>query len=61
MPAKRKPTEDEIRQQAYHFWEADGRPEGRDLDYWLKAMQAADAPRAKRAAAATPRKRSKAA
>ncbi|MEK0082380.1 DUF2934 domain-containing protein [Benzoatithermus flavus] len=28
---------DRIRQRAYELWEQDGRPEGHDLDYWLKA------------------------
>ncbi len=26
-----------IRQRAYELWEQDGRPEGREFDYWLKA------------------------
>ena len=26
-----------IRQQAYHLWEEDGRPDGRDVDYWDRA------------------------
>lgn len=28
-----------IEQRAYALWEADGRPEGRALDYWLQAEQ----------------------
>lgn len=28
-----------IRERAYALWEADGRPEGRELDYWLQAEQ----------------------
>ena len=28
-----------IRERAYHLWEADGRPEGRDLDYWERARE----------------------
>jgi hypothetical protein len=31
--------EQAIRERAYALWEADGRPEGRDLDYWRKAEQ----------------------
>ncbi len=27
-------TDEDIRQQAYFQWEADGCPTGRDLDYW---------------------------
>jgi hypothetical protein len=26
-----------IRQRAYELWERDGRPEGRELEYWLMA------------------------
>ena len=26
-----------IEERAYALWEANGRPEGRDLDYWLQA------------------------
>ena len=35
------PTEriDEIRERAYCLWQADGSPEGRDMDYWLRAEQ----------------------
>jgi hypothetical protein len=36
-------TESELRrrieERAYSLWEADGRPEGRALDYWLQAEQ----------------------
>ena len=28
-----------IRERAAALWEADGRPEGRDFEYWLKAEQ----------------------
>jgi hypothetical protein len=28
-----------IEERAYALWEADGRPEGRALDYWLQAEQ----------------------
>lgn len=45
--------EQRIRETAYYLWEQDGRPEGRDLDYWLKALQA----RAKPAKAAAAKKR----
>lgn len=39
MPALHKPaaTEDSIRVMAYHLWEQDGRPHGRDLEFWHKA------------------------
>ena len=26
-----------IRERAYQLWEQEGRPEGRDLDHWLRA------------------------
>jgi hypothetical protein len=28
-----------IRQRAYHLWEHDGRPIGRDLEYWERARE----------------------
>jgi hypothetical protein len=28
-----------IEERAYALWEADGRPDGRALDYWLQAEQ----------------------
>lgn len=28
-----------IRERAYHLWEADGRPEGRDADFWERARE----------------------
>ncbi|PPQ36676.1 DUF2934 domain-containing protein [Rhodopila globiformis] len=31
--------EDRIRQRAYHLWEADGRPEGRDAEFWERAEE----------------------
>jgi hypothetical protein len=29
--------ENRIRERAYHLWEEDGRPEGREQDYWERA------------------------
>ncbi|MGV3650501.1 MAG: DUF2934 domain-containing protein [Devosia sp.] len=29
-----------IRRTAYFLWEQDGRPEGREVDYWLRAKEA---------------------
>ena len=54
-----------IREQAYYLWEKDGRPDGRDNEYWHRAMVAVgeksqlDAltqppPKVRKAAAATP-------
>jgi Protein of unknown function (DUF2934) len=31
------PDEDAIRRRAYELWEADGRPDGRDEEYWHRA------------------------
>ena len=61
MP-KRKPTDDEIREAAYHMWIEDGAPHGDDQAYWFKAEQALTgaAPKrapAKKAAAKTPAKK----
>ncbi|HYZ62303.1 MAG TPA: DUF2934 domain-containing protein [Acetobacteraceae bacterium] len=28
-----------IRERAHSLWEADGRPEGREQEYWLRAEQ----------------------
>lgn len=32
---------EKIRLRAYHLWEQAGRPEGRDLEFWYQALQAA--------------------
>lgn len=43
--AEKNPLEDDphrehrIRERAYHLWEQDGRPAGRDLDYWERARE----------------------
>ena len=36
--------EEHIRVRAYHLWEANGRPEGRDLEFWEQARQAISMP-----------------
>jgi hypothetical protein len=33
------PKHAEIAVRAYHIWEEEGRPHGRDFDHWLKAEQ----------------------
>jgi hypothetical protein len=39
-PLENDPKRDRlIRERAYHLWEAEGRPEGRDLDYWERARE----------------------
>lgn len=32
-----EPTNEEISTYAYYLWEADGRPQGLDMDHWLQA------------------------
>jgi hypothetical protein len=32
-------AEQRIRERAYHLWEADGRPHGRDTEYWERAEE----------------------
>jgi hypothetical protein len=32
-----QPREQAIRERAYQIWEAEGRPDGKDLDHWLRA------------------------
>lgn len=31
--------EHRVRERAYHLWEADGKPHGRDLEYWERARE----------------------
>ena len=39
MPAIRTAAKEQaIREHAYYLWERDGRPHGRDLDYWARAV-----------------------
>ena len=40
MPTARPADDAAIREQAYYFWEADGRPEGRESEYWMRAVVA---------------------
>ena len=47
-------TEHAIRERAYYLWEQDGRPHGRDMEFWSRAAAEAEAkPKRVRAAAAT--------
>lgn len=34
-----KTREERIRETAYHLWEEDGQPQGRDLEYWERARE----------------------
>ena len=51
-------TEIQVREAAYYLWLEDGKPEGRDEEHWLKAVDALNQPRPKakpkRKAAAKP-------
>ncbi len=31
--------EQRVRERAYHLWEADGRPHGRDVEFWERARE----------------------
>ena len=33
------PSHDDIASVAYNLWEQDGRPEGRDMEFWVRAEQ----------------------
>jgi hypothetical protein len=37
--ARRVPTEDEVRERAHAIWLADGMPEGREVDHWMRARR----------------------
>ena len=40
MPTAGPADDAAIREQAYYFWEQDGRPEGRESEYWMRATAA---------------------
>lgn len=48
--------EEEVRTIAYGIWEQDGRPDGRDVDHWLRAEVAWEAQAATRQASSGPGK-----
>lgn len=33
------PSDDEIRERAYHLWEEAGRPDGDGVDFWVRAEE----------------------
>ncbi len=37
--ARRVPTEEEVRERAHAIWLADGMPEGREVDHWMRARR----------------------
>jgi hypothetical protein len=36
---KRVPTEQEVRERAHEIWLAEGMPEGREVDHWMRARR----------------------
>jgi hypothetical protein len=39
-PLQTNPAREErVRERAYHLWEADGKPHGRDVEYWQRARE----------------------
>lgn len=34
-----QPTDEQVRVRAYCLWETEGKPQGRDWEYWLKAKE----------------------
>ena len=44
MPTPRSADDTDIREQAYYFWEQDGRPDGRETEYWQRAVIARGEP-----------------
>src|ERR1700755_3428216 len=56
MPTLTKaPSEEAIRVHAYHLWEQDGRPHGRDVEFWQKAIALIGAAKPTKAPAAKPK------
>ena len=35
----RVPTEEEVRRRAHEIWLAEGMPEGREVDHWMRARR----------------------
>jgi hypothetical protein len=48
------PTEEQIRELAYSIWEREGRPDGRDVDQYMRAKQILEAREAEKAAFKAP-------
>ena len=51
MNEEAKKTDERVRVRAYHLWDQDGRPHGRNDDYWNRAL--AEIQAEERAAATT--------
>ena len=39
LPTQESDREARIRERAYHLWESDGKPYGRDVEFWQRARQ----------------------
>lgn len=39
MVDEAKKTDERVRVRAYHLWEQDGRPHGRNEEYWARALE----------------------
>ena len=39
MAEEVRKTDERVRERAYHLWECDGRPHGRNDEYWQLALQ----------------------
>ena len=40
MPTTQPADDAAIREQAYYLWEAEGRPDGRESEFWMRAVVA---------------------
>ncbi len=49
-------TEEQIREMAYAIWEQEGRPEGKDLEHYLRAKQILEVKEAARIIELAPQK-----
>ncbi len=54
MPLRKKATEEQIREVAYHMWREAGEPHGEDQEYWFRAEEALNAPKKRKPAAKKP-------
>jgi hypothetical protein len=54
-------TVEKVRQRAFEIWEAEGRPEGRDVEHWTRAEAEVNGGHAPAAAEAPPAKKPRAA
>jgi hypothetical protein len=48
------PTEEQIRELAYSIWEREGRPDGKDVDHYMRAKQILEARETEKAAFKAP-------